>query len=655
MKKHITEADLTQLVSVTNPQYSPDGKRLAYVQTEVNKELDAYDAQIMVYDFEKQKSVQWTFEKGRNQHPRWSPDGSNLVFTSNRDETEQVYLLNINGGEATKLTNIPHGVSQPIWSPDGTQLLCSVRLTKDESATDKQKQKLKDDQPVEIDTISYKVDGQGLKRGAYTQLVLINRETGEVRQLTNHERDHHSYTFSPCGKKIAFCANMMKLSGARVSDVYIMTLATGEIKRVTTQSGAFSSLSYSPDGQQLAFLGHQQEFKNATIQKAWLYNVNDNNLQCLTEMFDVHLSDVVISDSLIGGELPHPIWTKDSKGFYTVGTDNGSTGIYYISTEGLVYPIRIEKEHLNGFCLHPDETGFVAAIALPVWPSELYHISFDGIIKRLTNANQAFVEGHMISEPEEIQFETKDGLTIHGWLIKPTQYEKEKTYPLILQIHGGPHVMYGHTYFHEFQVLTAQGHAVIYVNPRGSHGYGQDFVNRVRGDYGGADYEDIMGAVNYVLQQYDFIDQSRIGVTGGSYGGFMTNWIVSHSNKFKAAVTQRSISNWISFYGVSDIGYFFTKWQVGADLFDDFEYLWDRSPLKYVDQVETPLLILHGERDDRCPIEQGEQLFTALKKRGKEVKLIRFPNASHNLSRNGHPKQRTKRLQYMTDWFKTYL
>lgn len=176
--------------------------------------------------------------------------------------------------------------------------------------------------------------------------------------------------------------------------------------------------------------------------------------------------------------------------------------------------------------------------------------------ERLTDANQAFTEEHIISEPEELQFQTADGLTIHGWLIKPAQYEKGNTYPLILEVHGGPHAMYANAYFHEFQVLAAKGSAVVYVNPRGSHGYGQDFVNRVRGDYGGGDFKDVMAAVDHALGQYDFIDQERLGITGGSYGGFMTNWAVGHTNRFKAAVTQRSISNWISFYGVSDIGYF---------------------------------------------------------------------------------------------------
>lgn len=203
----------------------------------------------------------------------------------------------------------------------------------------------------------------------------------------------------------------------------------------------------------------------------------------------------------------------------------------------------------------------------------------------------------------------------------------------------------------EFQILAAEGYAVLYVNPRGSHGYGQDFVNAVRGDYGGSDYQDLMLAVDYVLAEFEFINETRLGVTGGSYGGFMTNWIVGHTNRFKAAVTQRSISNWISFYGVSDIGYYFTEWQIDGD-FRDVDKLWKHSPLAYVEKVETPLLILHSEKDYRCPIEQAEQLYISLKRLGKETKFVRFPEENHELSRSGKPSLRKNRLNYIVEWFR---
>ncbi|MFL6559469.1 MAG: alpha/beta hydrolase family protein, partial [Bacillus sp. (in: firmicutes)] len=282
---------------------------------------------------------------------------------------------------------------------------------------------------------------------------------------------------------------------------------------------------------------------------------------------------------------------------------------------------------------------------------DLYLLSLNGDrpLEKLTTAND--IQNVVLSKPEPIEYEGANGRKIHGWLMKPVDFEARKKYPLLLEIHGGPHAMYGNTYMNEFQILAAEGYAVLYVNPRGSHGYGQDFVNAVRGDYGGGDYQDLMLAVDYVLAEFDFIDETRLGVTGGSYGGFMTNWIVGHTNRFKAAVTQRSISNWISFYGVSDIGYYFTEWQIDGD-FRDVHKLWKHSPLAYIDNVETPLLILHSEKDYRCPIEQAEQLYISLKRLGKKTKFVRFPEENHELSRSGKPSLRKSRLDYIVEWFR---
>jgi dipeptidyl aminopeptidase/acylaminoacyl peptidase len=215
--------------------------------------------------------------------------------------------------------------------------------------------------------------------------------------------------------------------------------------------------------------------------------------------------------------------------------------------------------------------------------------------------------------------------------------------------------MYANTFFHEFQMLAARGYAVLFTHPRGSHGYWETFVKACCGDYGGKDYLDLKSAVDHAVSCFDFIDENRLGVTGGSYGGFMTNWIVGHTNRFKAAVTDRSISNWLSFSGVSDIGYTFTPREIEGNIFTDAEKLWYHSPLHYAANVETPLLIMHGERDFRCPIEQAEQLFIALSHQGKPVSFIRFPDANHEMSRSGDPQQRVLRLKHMADWFESYL
>ncbi len=277
-----------------------------------------------------------------------------------------------------------------------------------------------------------------------------------------------------------------------------------------------------------------------------------------------------------------------------------------------------------------------------------------GEAKQVTNVNRQLLDEVEVVAPEAVSYESTDGYTVHGWFMKPSGYQEGEKAPMILNIHGGPHAMYANTFFHEMQLLASQGYAVLYTNPRGSHGYGQTFVNAVRGDYGGGDYRDLMAAVDGALEQFDFIDRDRLGVTGGSYGGFMTNWITGHTDRFKAAVTQRCISNWISFYGVSDIGYYFSEWQIQADL-GDIDTLWKHSPLAYADQIKTPLLILHSENDYRCPIEQAEQLYIALKRKEKKTRLVRFPESDHNLSRTGKPELRLERLNHLTGWMNEYI
>lgn len=657
MKKLIAAEDLVQLTSVTDPNYSPDGTKVAYVKTKINEKKDSYNSHIIVYDTNQGQSYAWTHGKEKSHSPKWSPDGKKLAFVSKRDETSSIYVLRTDGGEAKKVAETPYDLTQPVWAPDGKSIVCSAKLTNKESLDDEKKAEIDSYEPLEIESLQYKADGVGFTRGKYSQLVLIDIETGALQQLTDHETNHSSHVFTPDGQAIAFTANYSEDKELNyVYDIHLLSLDDKKIRRLTNENGMFSSVSFSNDGRYAAFLGHEKEFKNATLTKAWIYDFHEEKLSCLTESLEVIFEDAVVGDTVFGAVSPDPIWTKDNKGFYALATDQGNTAIYYISIEGHAYPVRLEKEHINGFSLHPEEHTAIISSATPSWPSELYELNLETKeAKRITDVNESFVNEHIIIEPEEIEFESYDGITIHGWLLKPAEYEEGKKYPLILEVHGGPHAMYANAYFHEFQVLAAKGNAVVFVNPRGSHGYGQAYVDGVRGDYGGGDYEDVMKAVDYVLGSYQFLDETRLGVTGGSYGGFMTNWIVGQTNRFKAAVTQRSISNWLSFYGVSDIGYFFTGWQLGYDLFENPTKLWEFSPLKYAENISTPLLILHGERDDRCPVEQAEQLFVALKKMKKNVKFVRFPNAAHNLSRSGHPEQRIKRLNYISGWFEDYL
>jgi dipeptidyl aminopeptidase/acylaminoacyl peptidase len=656
-KRGIVAEDLFQLKSVVDPQFAPNGESFVYVQTTIDKETDEYRSHLFYQTIEKTSDpIQWTYGKGRNHSPKWSPDGTELAFASTRSGKSQIYVLSQKGGEARQVTFLPSGASNPVWSPDGSKLAFNTSLKPDQTVLDEEVEKKQEKPvPLEVTKMKYKSDGEGFWQGKFKQVAVVDVKSGELTQVTEGAYSVNLYGWSPDGKYIAIGADATEEDDLSFTyDVYLLELATKEWTKVTDGKGYFAGVSWSPDGNYLGMIGHHKEYENATQAKIWLYHLSTKELICTTPDWDVPVGDNMVGDFQQGAVSSGLQWTSDSQGFYFTASDHGNTVIYYSDRRGAITTVLAGEQHVYGLSVHSESQQAIAAISSPTEIGDLYLLSLagDGNLEKLTHVNR--LEDVVLSKPEAIEFEGANGWKVHGWLMKPVNFKQGEKYPLILEIHGGPHAMYGNTYMNEFQILAAKGYAVLYVNPRGSHGYGQEFVNAVRSDYGGGDYQDLMLAVDYVLKNYNFIDENRLGVTGGSYGGFMTNWIVGHTNRFKAAVTQRSISNWISFYGVSDIGYYFTEWQHAAD-FRDIQTLWKHSPLAYIEKVETPLLILHSEKDYRCPIEQAEQLFIGLKRLGKQTKFVRFPEENHELSRSGKPSLRKSRLDYIANWFEEKL
>ncbi|QED47167.1 S9 family peptidase [Cytobacillus dafuensis] len=659
-KRTIRAEDLYQLKSVADPQLAANGKDCVYVVTTMLEKENKYCSNLYYINVdEKNNPVQWTFGENRNSSPRWSVDGKRLAFVSDRSGKGQIYVIDVAGGEARQLTTCPNGASNPVWSPDGTKIAFNMAIKNGESFSltdEKDKKEDKKPVPLEVDKMKYKSDAHGFWDGKYNQVAIVDVQKGEVELLTSGEHDYQLQSWSPDGKYIAITADLSEDKDASfISDVFVIHTDTKELKKLTEGTGYFGNVTWSPNGKYIGIVGHEREFENATLSKIWIYDMDTEKIQCLTRDSDLLIGDYAIGDFQQGAVTPGILWGEDNHSFYFLATDHGNTVVYYGSLAGVMYPALLDRQHVYGLSTGGKVDRAVVAISKPSYPGDLFLLNVStGELEQLTNVNGEFLAEIVLADSEPIRFKTSDEWDMHGWIMKPVHFEEGKKYPLVLEIHGGPHAMYANSYFHEFQCLAALGYAVLFINPRGSHGYGQAFVDAVRGDYGGKDYEDIMAAADYALANYDFIDKDRLGVTGGSYGGFMTNWIVGHTNRFKAAVTQRSISNWISFYGVSDIGYYFTDWQIKSGL-HDIETLWKHSPLAYVDQMETPLLILHSEKDFRCPIEQAEQLFIALKHRKKETKLIRFPDANHELSRSGKPNLRICRLNFITGWFNDYL
>ncbi|XOI97971.1 S9 family peptidase [Paenibacillus polymyxa] len=666
-QRGITAEDLYQITWVNDPTPSPQGGQLVYVSRKTNEARDGYCSHLRLFHLGSQKDRPFT--SGEKDHsPAWSPDGSQLAFQREVEGKSQVWIIAADGGEAQQISRLKHGVSSFLWSPDGHTLLVksSVDMSGEEELqpTGSKDNDHKLPQEHIVDRIRMKSDAGGLWDGRRSHLFTISLIDAEAIPVTTGHYDVGDYAWSPDGISIAWIAQMPE-EGEDHNDytltnhVYFAKADGSDVQQLTPEGYTFSRLAFAPDGQSIALLASDRSYGNATLVKLYTLKVSGGELVCLSTDWDVQLNHSIVGDMRSNLTTTGPVFSRDGSSIFCLATIHGSVRIAKFARDGSSADYILPDEREIYQFAELDNGRIVAAVADTQNPGDLYMYEQPedpGVEPiQLTRSNPQLEDEIHLSTPETFWFNSSDGLRLQGWIMKPHGMVDGVKIPTILEIHGGPHMMYGFTFMHEFQILAAQGYAVVYINPRGGLGYGQQFVDACRGDYGGGDYRDLMESVDYALSQYEFIDESRLGVTGGSYGGFMTNWIVGHTDRFKAAVTQRSISNWLSFYGVSDIGYFFTEDQIGGNAWDDTEKLWKHSPLAYVGNVSTPLLILHGEQDLRCPIEQAEQLYIALKRRKQTTRLVRFPGANHELSRGGHPHLRVRRLEHIAGWFNEYL
>jgi dipeptidyl aminopeptidase/acylaminoacyl peptidase len=442
---------------------------------------------------------------------------------------------------------------------------------------------------------------------------------------------------------------------SRVRDVYIISSEGGKPKKITESNYAIVSLSYSPDGKNIAFIGYDKPHELAVDYQLYIMPSNGGEKKNLTESFPRSLQMKIGSDLRVVSPNPGAVWSFDSKWIYFVTADIPYSNIYRVNVYDKSVECVVHGKSVDSFSLSKDCTKIVYNAMSSVRPHELF--IFNGKERRITKFNDSLFNSLIIIKPEHFTFTNRLKREVDGWIIKPVDFKESKKYPCILEMHGGPRGIYGDGVFQEFQLLAAENYAVIYTNPRGSAGYEEKYTQAVMRHYGEVDYEDFMDFTDEAIKRYPWIDDERLGLLGGSYGGYTTNWIISQTNRFKAAITFRSICNWVSKFGVSDIGFMQpesisgrkTYWQ--EDLIEQMRH----SPLYYANQVNTPCLIIHSEEDYRCPMDQAEQWFTALKLNKVPTELIRFPDENHDLSRSGKPKHREERFHHMIRWFQKYL
>ncbi|HLZ56096.1 MAG TPA: S9 family peptidase [Ktedonosporobacter sp.] len=677
MPRSITIEDLYKIKFLGRPRISADGQRIAFVITTIDEQKHEYQSAIWVSPVSGSEPRRFTSGPANAGSPAWSPDGRWLAFVSEREgelsaqnkkeqkkhgkDKPQIWVMPTDGGEARQLTFMEHGASAPVWSPDSKQLLFNAQVGPADEETE-------DGKPLPkvrvIDRLWYRLDGVGFIDERRSHLFLIDASGGEPRQLTDGDWDDGDAAWSPDGTQIAFVSNhnedRWRLPG---DDVYTLSLkggSMGELRCLTNGELACSSPAWSPDGKSIAFLGSA---KIRSAGQTYLYTIGADAQNaagiCLSREFEGSCSDWTNSD--IGDEhlAPTPQWSADGKTLYVLASQRGAGRIYAIAASGSdTQPMTLTPGdiHVRDFTIDQAKQTIALLVGGPTRPQEIFACTTmpSGELRRISDANEALFSEFTLAEPERITYAGEGGWPIDGWILKPHNFDPAKQYPLVVEVHGGPHTQYGYGFFHEMQVLVAEGYVVFYTNPRGSIGYGYDFSNAVRGAWGEKDSIDILLGVDELLKQ-GYIDGQRLAITGGSYGGFMTNWLIGHTDRFKVAITDRCVSNMASMFGSSDIGWDLAEDNLETTPWENLDKYMHMSPIKYVQNMHTPLLIIHSEQDLRCNIEQAEQLFSALKWMGREVEFVRFEGQSHGLSRGGHPKSRLERLRHMQRWFAKYL
>lgn len=638
--------DVYRLRSAGDPRLSPDGRIVAFVVTEIDAESrEPRSAVWCVAADGATPPRRLTFGGKRDASPRWSPDGRWLAFTSARgDDPAQLFVLPADGpGESRQLTHLPEAVEGPVWSPDSSRIAFTARAhdpNDDEDDLSKRR-------PRRIDRLQHRLDHEGWTQGRTHHLFVVGLDGADARQVTDGDFEDAWPAWSPDGTTLAFTsARHDDWDLTTTDDVFTVPADGGPPVKITATEGFHAAPVWSPDGEQIAHLFAPGEFDEPRHGQVAVVDVGRGSRTVLTGALD--------RNALPYPMLREPIWDGDRIVFAV--EDAGRVPVYEAAADGSRPPAPIlEPEgYLTGFDLVAGTFAFTATT--PTTFSEVFVGN-----TCLTDLSNAFRADVGLSEPEAFVAIAPDGTEVPAWVLRPSDFDPEETYPAVLNIHGGPFTQYGERFFDEFQMYAGAGYAVVYANPRGSSGYSEAWGRAIRGPVGDAgpgwgsvDFDDLMAVTDEALKRFSFIDPERLGVMGGSYGGYMTSWIIGHTDRFRCAISERAVNDMASEDGSSDLAGFFRGY-IGAYPWEAPEAYRQVSPLTYADRITTPVLILHSEEDLRCPINQGEQLFTVLRSLQRSVEFVRFPAESHELTRSGSPTHRVQRFELVLEWLDRHL
>ena len=702
-KRNITEKDIFDFTWIGDTQLSPDGSHAAYVQTTVNAKRDGYDSAIYLLDTGQPMTPARRLTNGpHDAQPRWSPDGTQLAFTravekDTKPQPAQLYVLSLGGGEPVQVSSMEKGVGSPQWAPNGT---CIAVLSETPIVPERKTEKKEGAKAEEHKAEEHKSDVRIITKAVYrnngtgyldtkdaSQLYLFYMAKAGAKpvtpwQVTVGRFSVSDFVWSPSSNDIYYTSEHTDEPYYDLphNEIYVLDPPADAATKgekdpppmstlVAKLTFGASGLTISPDGKRLAFHGDDQPLaKPRSHQQPDMFVLDldaKGAPRNLTANYDYEVGSGVGGDNTAprGAGRSEPVWTADGKSIIDVVGKQGSALLVSIdASTGAVKELTAEKQAVVGFAVKPDATKMLALISTPVNIGDLFSVATDSSKQQtqLTEVNKELFSKLNLTMPEDMQVtptvNAKDiaGSKIESFVQLPPDFDKAKKYPLILNIHGGPHSAYGWVFDHEMQWMAAKGYVVVYPNPRGSTTYGQQFANVIQHNYPGDDFHDLMDCVDAVVK-LGYVDPAKMGVTGGSGGGLLTDWTVTHTNRFKAAVSQRDITDWSNWWYTADFTLFQPTWFEGAP-FDKVEEFRKYSPITYVTNIKTPMLFILGEADYRTPpTGGGEDFFRALKYRHIDTVMVRFPGESHELSRSGQPWHRVERLENIVNWFDKYL
>jgi dipeptidyl aminopeptidase/acylaminoacyl peptidase len=638
-KRAVAPDDLFALKDAGEARISPDGAMIVYTVTAIDREKNGYVSNLWLVPANGGQPVQLTTGDASDSTPRWSPDGKKIAFASSRDGKSALWIIDVASRQMREVAPwersnffLSKAGEMFCWSPDSKQIaFIAAEKPKLPESTD----------PRVITRLQYKTR-TSFSDNLRSHIFIVSIEDGKTRQLTRGRADEHSINWSPKGDEIIFLSNREKDPDFHLNyDIFAVDPATGTERRLTQTQGCEFAPLWSPDGEFIAYTATKRNLTTidsiAEDTRVWVIDRKGAEAKEVSAAFDRRASS--------------PQWSADGKQIFFLAGDHGKTLIYSVSAEGGPATAVFDGQfQIGSFSAAAGNFAFLRTDETT--PAEIFSAkTIGGEMRKLTSLNSDAVAEWNLVKSENLKFKSFDGAEIEGWLARPAQAASGKKCPLILTIHGGPHGMYGYGFNLTNQIYAARGFAVLYINPRGSTGYGQKFSDGCVNEWGGGDYQDLMKGVDYALAQYDWLDANRMGVTGGSYGGFMTNWIITQTPRFKVAVASASLSNLISFYATSlyqDLIHVEFK----GFPWDNYDLLWKYSPIRYVKNVTTPTMFIHGEQDNDVHITQAEEMYMGLRRRGIETAMARYPREGHGLR---EPAHRLDQINRMLAWFDRFI